>query len=321
MSFSKSYDATTTVLMDMLTYKRPHLSQTEAEFIDKYIMPMNPTEDSFGNFWIQIGADPNILWSSHLDTVHHTDGRQTISLNKMGMITVNHQKTHEKTNCLGADCTAGVWLMCEMIKHEVEGLYIFHRDEEAGGTGSQWIADNFPTMLKGIDFAIALDRKGTSDIITHQMGRTASDAFAESLAKILGGSFRADDSGLFTDTANYTNLVGECSNISVGYYRNHGPMESLDLDFLIGLRDTLITADFSTLVAERQPGPREYEDIEYYAEYKPRRNLATTFQDWADNQEDELVEFIKDNPHSVARFLTHNNFEIFDIEDYRDYLS
>lgn len=46
------------------------------------------------------------------------------------------------SNCLGADCTTGVWLILEMIKARVPGIYVIHNDEEVGCVGaSDMIAD------------------------------------------------------------------------------------------------------------------------------------------------------------------------------------
>lgn len=313
------------VLMDMLTYARPAFGQGEADFIERFLAPLEPHEDHYGNLWLQIGETPNILWSSHTDTVHHNDGRQTVAIAD-GIVSLARKpgKKGRKaldSSCLGADCTAGVWIMREMILAGVEGLYVFHRDEEAGGRGSRWIADNTPHLLEGITFAIAFDRKGYGDIITHQGGRTASDAFAKSLAAILGGAFQPDDTGLFTDTASYSGLIPECSNVSVGYFKNHGPAETLDAGFLMKLRDTVVKADFSTLVAAREPGEDDYPDYGSFFkqaggwaddfDFMPandRRSTAATYVDF--------VAFIREHPHVVADFLESMGAGLTELEEH-----
>lgn len=118
-----------------------------------------------------------------MDTVHKEEGRQNLNL-KDGILT-----QPSKSSCLGGDDTAGIWLMLEMIKAGIEGVYIIHYGEERGGIGSRAKATKEPLFFTGIDIAIAFDRAGYSDIITHLCyGRTASDAFADSFAKELGGS-------------------------------------------------------------------------------------------------------------------------------------
>lgn len=292
-----TYSGHITTLLDMLTYKRPAGSDTERAFINKFIRPFDPWQDKFGNLIVQIGDDPNILWSSHTDTVHHQDGRQAVRMDG-DFIVLDKPKAG---TCLGADCAAGVWLMAEMIRAKVQGVYVFHRDEERGGGGSSWMARNTPNIFEGIEFAIALDRKGYDSVITHQGERTASDAFARSMAAILGGTYSPDDTGLFTDTAHYTELVGECTNLSVGYFDQHGPRERQDLPFIMALRDTLISADFSTLVQERMPGDL---DEEFY------------FYQSAIRRRDPMVDWIEDNPHRVANYMRQLGWTMDQLEEF-----
>jgi len=65
--------------------------------------------------------------------------------------------------------------------------------------GSKFIAKRTPALLTGIDYAIALDRKGSRDVITHQFGRCCSDAFAKSLAQgaelLMAWAYKPDSSG------------------------------------------------------------------------------------------------------------------------------
>lgn len=150
--------------------------------------------------------------------------------------------------------------MLEMIKAKRPGLYVFHRGEECGGLGSSYIAASTPKLLNGIDMAIALDRMGYDSVITYQGVRTASDEFAKSLAAQLGGTFAPDDMGIFTDTANYDHLIPECTNVSVGYHKQHGPNESQDIIFLVRLREKLLALDTTTLTIARDPN-----DVETYA--------------------------------------------------------
>ncbi len=305
------------VLMDMLTFRRPAWSSSEDAFIARFLHPLDGLQqDDFGNLSLTIpepdGSAPRILWSSHTDTVHRTPGRQAV-VRQGAMVLLRDTAEGRKgaSNCLGADCAAGVWLMREMILAAVPGLYIFHRDEEAGGKGSTWIAANEPERLSGIAFAIAFDRKGYGDVITHQGDRTASEAFARSLAAILGGDFRPDDTGLFTDTAMYAGLVGECSNLSVGYFDAHGPRERQDAAFLVTLRDTLVAADWSGLVASRAAG---------------EASAFTSAPPWGwDDHEGSgdpfgaLVAFVRSEPELVADFLADCGVSLADLEAHAGY--
>lgn len=256
-------DATSkSMLLGMLTTRRPAGSRSEKRFIRDYLQPLGMVMDKAGNYSLRIGDAP-VLWSCHTDTVHDMGGTQNIIYTAPGIIGLDPDSM---SNCLGADDTAGVWLMREMILAKAPGLYVFHRAEEIGCIGSRWIVKNNPELLKDIKFAIALDRKGKTDVVTHQCGRCCSDDFAKSLAAQLGPGY-SPAYGVFTDTALYTGLVGECTNISVGYNGQHTEDESVDQEFLMELKDKLIRLDIGALVAKRKAGEKEvyhYTPSEYY---------------------------------------------------------
>jgi hypothetical protein len=282
-------------LLTMLTYKRPARTETETRFIDHYIVPTGATRDAHGNYRLTIGESP-ILWSSHTDTVHLTEGKQRV-LYGHGIATT------DSGECLGADCTTGVWIMLQMIRAGIPGTYLFHRDEECGGKGSAWIAKENPEWLAGIRFAIAFDRKGFADVITHQGGKTASDKFAESLAKALPGlELKPCDLGIFTDTANYSDIVPECTNISVGYMKAHSAAEMQDVAFACRLVDSILKADFAQLVESREPGDSGYSYSRWSSDDTPAR-----FADW------ELEDYVYSKPGVVADFLHLYGFRLDDL--------
>lgn len=288
-----------TTLLDMHGYCRPAGSKTERKFIADYIRPLGVEQDKAGNLIKRIGDNPHVLWSCHTDTVHKAGGRQNLTITG-DILTAVHSE------CLGADDTAGVWLMCEMIRAQRPGLYVFHREEEIGGGGSTHVSVKTPHLLKGIQAAIALDRKGTTSIITHQWGgRCASDAFAKSLDAALGGGFIADSGGTFTDTANYMEQVSECTNLSVGYYNQHTAKESLDLAFICDLRERLLALDTSKLVIERDPTVIDaaHSDVEWDAYLDEKYGDAAQRGGEHGGNFDRLVRLIERNPREVADFL------------------
>lgn len=261
-------------LADMLQCRRPAGTKSEKEFVRRFIDPVGVETDGYGNRIKRIGNAP-VLWSCHTDTVHTRGGKQKLKMTA-GEISL---APGGDSNCLGADDTAGVWLMLEMIRSNVEGLYIFHRAEEIGGLGSDWIARKEPHLLQGITMAIALDRRGNDSVITHQGARCCSDNFATALAGEIGLGLRPDPTGLFTDTANYTEIIPECTNISVGYDHAHSSKECLDVDFLMALRARLLNLDVSSLPISRDPA-----DIEY---------------DWGTDQSDRWQDHV---PYAARRF-------------------
>lgn len=241
-------------LLVMLTYARPDGSETEREFIKTYLDTLPGVRfDGAGNRVVRVGAGRSpVCWASHLDTVHYEEGRQAVRINLDGHFALSR---NSKASCLGADCTAGVWLMRQMILAGKSGTYIFHRGEECGGKGSKFLAKKGKTLWKDFKFMISLDRKGTDSIITDQFqGKTASGDFAKSIARMLPKGFKDDPTGSFTDSANYAGVVSECSNLSIGYERCHTERETLDFHFTDNLLQHLLALDYSRLVASRRPG-------------------------------------------------------------------
>lgn len=245
-------------LAKLLTYCRPHGSKTERHFINDYLMPLGVKFDTKGNAFKRIGDAP-VMWSCHTDTVHHRKGKQVVEFwTGADSEMLFGVKFGEASGCLGADDTAGIFIMMEMIRDKVPGLYVFHRGEECGSIGSHWIADHNKKFVEGIKFCIAFDRKDIKSIITFQRGdRTCSDEFAKSLAEQIGMGHECDDGGVWTDSASYTDLIPECTNISVGYYDAHSSRESLNVSYLMRLRDAMVKLDTSKLVEKRKAGDKE----------------------------------------------------------------
>lgn len=331
------------VLFDIL--RRPRFAGTEGEqyVIDTYIATLpGAIEDEFGNFWVTVnlpdGSTPTSVFSSHLDTVHRKKDADTYKLSiKKAWVEV------KDGGVLGADCGTGIWLMLNMIKAQVPGLYLFHREEEIGGGGSAFIASGplgkvFTAL--GVKRCIAFDRKGTNHVITHQGGtRCCSDTFGDALADALnagsGMNFDLNDGGSFTDSANYTDLIGECTNLSVGYYDQHTQSECQDLSFCTRLAKQLIKIDWEALPTARAPGeedpdaylwkgwytgyrgtlPDKYDDYSgYYADHDSPLQLArkagvldTTRH--LKHDFDAMGELIAANPSEVADILEQLGYD------------
>ena len=281
-------------LIEMLAFRRPAFSVHEEAFIEKYIEPLGCSRDHFGNLYLDIGKNPTTLWSSHTDTVHTKGGFQELIV-QHGNVRV-HKSSHRDSNCLGAHCTTGVWLMSEMIKGGVPGRYVFHRDEESGGRGAKYIQKYNRPVLDGIKHAIAFDRKGTNEVITHQgYSRTASDDFAESLCSALKLGYKKSDRGMFTDTKVYQYDIPECTNISVGYRKQHQQSETQDLTFAEALRDVMVTFEAGNLVTAREP-------IEFVNSYSKPEEL--------------MLRLIKGYPAAIRDLLQDTGYSSREVEDY-----
>ena len=300
-------------LLDMLETCRPDGSKEEAAFIERYIEPFKPERDTFGNLFVKVDVPvghPTILWSCHTDTVHRHGGSQKVE-------TTSTVAWTSDGSCLGADDTVGIWLAQEMIAAGVPGIYVFHRGEEVGGLGSSWLAKNVPSWFGQFDAAIALDRAGYADVITHQGSqRCCSDAFAKSLAVAIGGNFKPCDRGVFTDTANYTDLIGECTNLSVGYFKQHGPMEHTNLSFAASLRDALVAADWASLVFSRKAGEEDPDDYRYDDKYGFGFGTRDHAYGDLDPEIEDLEDFVTAYPWLVAQYLKELGVTVDELDLY-----
>lgn len=243
-------------LLEMYSYKRPYQSATCNRFIKDFILPLEgivTCKDS-KNYILDIGDKPSVLFSSHTDTVHKNGGMQLVMYDKLDGMAWKEDK-----ECLGADDATGVWLMLNMIHNKVEGRYVFHVGEEVGCIGSRDLSIKAEHWLEGIDYAIAFDRKGHTDVITHQRSkRNCSDDFAEALASELGMDYSPSDKGVYTDTAEYSRIVPECTNLSVGYEFQHTANETQDLEHVQKLLDALCNIEWAKLPVVRDPKDVEY---------------------------------------------------------------
>lgn len=226
-----------------LSLKRAHGSETEAGFVAWLCTIVSPTMiDGAGNIHVEVG-ESRTLFTAHTDTMHNSGG-----INR-----IRKTPTHwyADGDVLGADDGCGIALLVHMIRAEVPGHYIFFRGEEQCGIGASWLAENMKSMLSRYDRAIAFDRAGLGDVITHQSGvRGCSDAFAYALSEELskdGLLYLPDTTGMYTDTAEMIGLVPECTNISVGYNHQHGVKEELNIHHFLSLAAVVTTIDWEAL--------------------------------------------------------------------------
>lgn len=261
-------------LLDMLTIRRRDKTQTELSFCDEYMKGITKNDGKFVKFnilkdptngevlayYYKATNDP-VLWSSHVDSVHNGAGKVKVAFDPFMMAAY----VEDASTPLGADDAAGMWLLFQMIRAGIGGTYIFHKAEEVGGVGSRGVAKYHQGFLSNYDYAIAFDRKANTSVITHQGGsRCCSDVFAESIIGLLNKqpnmAYKKDDGGVFTDTKNYIDYIAECTNLSCGYMHEHTTAETLDVEFLISLKNALIASfigGFSYLKKSRKAGDKE----------------------------------------------------------------
>jgi hypothetical protein len=247
--------------LKLTTRTYPH--GTEQDLFN--LLPESLETDKHGNLFTIIGGNPSCMFTSHLDTATYANAEVT------HVIDGNMIQT-DGTSILGADDKAGVTILLWMIENKVPGLYYFFLGEEVGCVGSKKVAeDHRVEKFRNISKVISFDRRGTGSVITHQTnGRCCSDDFAEALSKELnksGMSYQKDSTGIYTDSAQFTNIYPECTNISVGYYSEHTYSERQDIEHLEKLAKAVLNVDWESLVVKRDPSVYEPKPYSYSRSY------------------------------------------------------
>ena len=234
-----------------LCYKTyPH--GTEKNIL-KYI-PIPLIEDNYGNYYIKVG-ESDTMFTSHFDSACRQHQKVRI---------LQYKEDNSKfiisdaMTILSADDKAGVTIMLYMIENKIPGLYYFFLGEERGGIGSGMLAKEYHLneQLNGINKCISFDRRNYHSVITHQgSARCCSDDFGKSLCDELnknGMSMKLDNTGLFTDSANFTEYIPECTNISVGYFKEHTIDEFQNITFLEELCKACTNVKWDSLVVKKK---------------------------------------------------------------------
>lgn len=309
---------------------------------DKYgnvwtvVGPEESPETMFSCHMDTVHADP---WDLH---IFKTGGSAMPDMKKDFIFAARHQTESElkhakdkekeknilKVCVLGADDKVGIYIMIRMINAKIPGLYMFHVGEERGGKGSRAVAGDTEMWkeprFRKLKRAIAFDRKDYGDIINHQScGQCCSSDFTTALAKtlnervagILGDKFDAKyrwrtATGSFTDTASYAHLIPECTNLSVGYFNQHTPLEHMDPVWL----ERVAIPMFKSVIWNELPTARDpkksYQNSNWSAEsdfdgygaygggYRNRRGM-TTVLGWADITPDTALDCVPYLPATV----------------------
>lgn len=241
-----------------LSMMRPHNSEGTRRLTDwleeraKKLPNAMVGRDGAGNLHVdtRLNSSNRTLFVAHVDTVHRKEGPNKI----------RQTNTHWYADgaALGADDGAGVAMLMHLLHAGVPAYYVFTQGEECGGIGATWLAKHWSDGLAKFDRAIAFDRRGIDSVITHQgRGRCCSDAFADALSAALNEGdtlmYLPDNTGVYTDTAEFIDIIPECTNISVGYYSEHSDKESLDIIHFQALADRVAKIDWDSLPTDRDP--------------------------------------------------------------------
>ena len=224
-------------------------------------LPKGYYNDEQGNYYYKIG-NSRTAFTSHLDTACKSQVKVVHKIDGMMIRT-------DGKSILGADDKAGVTILLYMIEKNVSGLYCFFVGEEVGCIGSGFASRD--KSFKEYDRMISFDRRGTESIITHQSSsRCCSDKFANELSKEyskFGMNLKLDDTGVYTDSAEFTSVIPECTNISVGYYQEHTHNESQDILHLIKIANSSTKVNWESLPTERDTKVTDYKNNNWGTTY------------------------------------------------------
>jgi hypothetical protein len=234
----------------------PHGTEDDLvkEMTKRGIFP-NLEKDSWGNYFLKIG-NSRTMFAAHLDTVTSKQVDITQVIDKQQVV------SSDGKSILGADDKAGVTILLYLIENNIPGLYYFFIGEEVGCVGSSQ-ASVYGKFEGKYDRVISFDRRGTNSVITFQGGsRCCSVEFANELCNQLNSSvtnffYKPDDGGVYTDSAEFMDVISECTNISVGYMNEHTTYETQDLFHLNKLAQAVIKVDWENLPTKRDYLKRE----------------------------------------------------------------
>lgn len=224
------------------------------EHLLKDRLPKDVKEDAIGNYYMEIG-ESETMFCAHLDTAAWQREKvvHDIFITKKGDTGIGT----DGSTLLGADDKAGVVILLNLIENKVPGLYYFFVGEETGLIGSRGILKHDPDKFKKYKRCIAFDRRDYGSVITKQMGKTCcSDEFANALIKELdrnGMKYKQDPFGIYTDSAVFTEVIPECTNLSVGYFNEHSVDEVINITYLEELAKASIGIKWEELPTVREP--------------------------------------------------------------------
>lgn len=309
------------VLYDLLAQATPHgyehlIYPVIMPYIRKYARTF--IRDKKGNLFAWVAPEDikltslTTMFSCHIDTAHRlwginlpplinpvmmdTDSTEKDSNYAYGMIYGTERVMHEgkiilKPSPLGADDKIGAFILTQLLEQKIPAVYAFHVGEECGCVGSSFSSEAMKVTFKNITKCIAFDRMNYGDVIAHQRGRRcASEAFTNKLAdalnaglpKNLSTKFSGNVNGMYTDSANYDGYISECTNISVGYWGQHGDTEHFDFvwlrDFLL---PTIKQVKWNDLETSRNPNKKYETQIYSYNRQKTIESKQLTLQDVA----------------------------------------
>lgn len=305
------------LLKQLLEMHRPSYDSNAwlHEFLDPRMPPgASKVQDEYGNVFVLVGdsEQSDVAFTCHTDTVARRSSKSPrVKMTTSGIMYVGNP--HE-ADCLGADDAAGIYIMLEMLEQGVHGRYCFFRDEEVGCEGSGWSAADTTGFWTGVKAMISFDRRGDGIVTSQRFTECCSQEFALELAQRLGRAPAQLQAGIYTDSAEFTGIIPECTNVGVGYQHEHTPDEVLDTNILAKLLEhVLMPGTFSNLPIVRVPRKAgtylfdvDTNDDRAWCIDEPADEdplLLARFRELSQLGYVELQKWVVDNPEAAAQYI------------------
>jgi putative aminopeptidase FrvX len=190
-------------------------------------------KDDYGNILgiKKCGFGPTIMLSAHMDI--KSEICKDSFLNKNGNI------WRRSEGILGADDRAGIAMIINILKSictlNFKGKLkiVFTVEEEEGQQGAENLD---PDFYKNVDFAISLDRKNGSNIVTKSSSQQYCDeeygrVFEKAASLLWDGMYPYKMvTGGISDLRVWSKEGIQSVNLSIGFYDEHMPGETLKID-------------------------------------------------------------------------------------------
>ena len=279
----------------------------------RHLLPSYLKTDAWGNYYYKVGINPTTLFTCHLD--NYCEKKEKVN----HVIDGNLIKT-DGTTILGADNKAGVCVLLYLIEKNVPGLYYFFIGEEPlltnGLFGSSELLSGSPNLLRKFKRAVAFDRKAYGSVITRQMAQyCCSDDFADALCSEFsskGLAMKKDETGYYTDTGNFIEVIPECTNISIGVFNEHHNTEYVDISYVERVAKVASTIDWESLPTSRHPKweIEENEDkrVKDFKAFKTSKGDKNIFKEICDELDDKNFMLMNRTDFASGKEMVFNDW-------------
>jgi hypothetical protein len=114
-----------------------------------------------------------------------------------------------------------------------------------------------------------------------------------------GMLFMPDDTGVYTDTAEFIDFIPECTNISVGYDMEHSERETLDMDHFLQLCKVVPKINWEALPTVRKAGEIDETELAAYPKSWYGKSAKKGIQRLDDNIWMDTTSLALDEPYEA----------------------